>query len=280
MKLQRFIYTIVFCLLLASCSSKRVVTTNPNNKKVVVVKEEKQDEPVTVITDEPQKVTTISKHIENLRTQNSRLNKRTLQYIGKFAPIAISEMHRAKIPASITLAQGILESGNGLSDLATRSNNHFGIKCHKGWNGESVEHDDDELGECFRKYDHPDKSYVDHSEFLTGRKRYASLFRLDKNDYVGWARGLRRAGYATDRKYPQKLIGLIERYELYKFDDFSNTFEVTQEEQKPTNTYYKVQQGDTLYSISQRYKTTVEKLKQLNGLKNNNLSIGQRLLVK
>lgn len=280
MKLQRFIYTIVFCLFLASCSSKRVVTTKPNNKKVVVVKEEKQDEPITVITNEPQKVTTISKHIENLRTQNPRLNKRTLEYIGKFAPIAISEMHRVKIPASITLAQGILESGNGLSDLATRSNNHFGIKCHRGWRGSSVSHDDDEEAECFRKYVHPDKSYVDHSKFLTGRKRYVNLFRLDKNDYIGWARGLRRAGYATDRKYPQKLIGLIERYELYKFDDFSNSFQGSSTIQETAITYHKVQQGDTLYSISQRYKTTVEKLKQLNKLKNNNLSIGQRLLVQ
>ena len=110
------------------------------------------------------------------------------------------------IPASITLAQGILESGSGKGELTRKSNNHFGIKCHRNWTGDRAYHDDDEKGECFRRYNHPMYSFNDHSQFLTGRKRYAFLFKLRKDDYKGWARGLRKAGYATDKKYPQKLI--------------------------------------------------------------------------
>ena len=130
-------------------------------------------------------------------------------------------MEKYKIPASITLAQGILESGNGLSTLAKKSNNHFGIKCHKGWKGERVYHDDDEKGECFRKYTYVQTSYEDHSKFLTSRQRYAGLFKLKKTDYKGWARGLKKAGYATDKKYPKKLIKIIQDYKLYEFDKFT-----------------------------------------------------------
>ena len=116
------------------------------------------------------------------------------------------------IPASITLAQGILESGAGRSALSKKSNNHFGIKCHKGWTGQRVFHDDDELQECFRKYKDPKYSFRDHSLFLTQRSRYEGLFAYKKNDYKSWAKGLRKAGYATDPKYPQKLINIIETY--------------------------------------------------------------------
>ena len=136
-------------------------------------------------------------------------------------PLAVLEMHEYKIPASITLAQGILESGNGRSQLASKSNNHFGIKCHKGWKGQRVYHDDDAKGECFRKYTYVATSYKDHSKFLSTRRRYADLFKLRKTDYKGWARGLKKAGYATDRKYPKKLIKIIEDYKLYEFDKFS-----------------------------------------------------------
>src|SRR5690606_1187377 len=127
-------------------------------------------------------------------------------YIETFAEIAQFEMKAYGIPASITLAQGILESGSGRSDLTRRTNNHFGIKCHAGWEGEYYFHDDDEKGECFRKYNHPMYSFRDHSIFLTSRSRYAFLFHLKKDDYKAWAKGLREAGYATDRHYPQKLI--------------------------------------------------------------------------
>lgn len=127
-------------------------------------------------------------------------------------------MKEFKIPASITLAQGILESGSGNSNLAKNANNHFGIKCHKGWTGKTFIMDDDEKNECFRKYKDPADSYRDHSEFLTQRGRYSFLFEYETTDYKSWAKGLKKAGYATNPKYPQLLIGLIEKYELYQYD--------------------------------------------------------------
>ena len=144
--------------------------------------------------------------------------KSTDEYITFYKDIAVAEMKQYGIPASITLAQGILESGSGRGRLAVKANNHFGIKCHD-WEGAKIFHDDDRAQECFRKYEDANRSFRDHSEFLANRKRYAKLFELDKDDYKGWAKELRRAGYATDRKYPEKLISLIERYQLYKFDD-------------------------------------------------------------
>ena len=127
-------------------------------------------------------------------------------------------MYRTGVPASITLAQGLLESGYGLSELAVKGNNHFGIKCHNTWTGAKVYHDDDTKGECFRKYDSPEESFRDHSDFLRYRDRYKFLFDLELTDYKGWAHGLRKAGYATDPKYPEKLIRLIEEHELYLYD--------------------------------------------------------------
>lgn len=135
-------------------------------------------------------------------------------YVATYAPIAISEMQRTGVPASITLAQGILESYSGQSDLVRRSNNHFGIKCKSEWTGPSVSHDDDARGECFRKYESPEASYRDHSDFLRNRKHYAFLFDLDPADYEAWAHGLKKAGYATNPKYPQLLIRLINEYNL------------------------------------------------------------------
>jgi LysM repeat protein len=127
-------------------------------------------------------------------------------------------MYRSGVPASITLAQGLLESRYGLSELATKGNNHFGIKCHNDWQGGKVYHDDDRKGECFRKYDSPEQSFRDHSDFLRYRDRYKFLFDLEVNDYKGWAYGLKKAGYATDPAYPAKLIKLIEDYRLYMYD--------------------------------------------------------------
>lgn len=138
-------------------------------------------------------------------------------YIEKYSYLAIKEMKEFRIPASITLAQGILESGNGESRLATEGNNHFGIKCHN-WEGEEIYADDDEENECFRKYNKVEDSYRDHSLFLSKRGRYSFLFKLNITDYKAWAKGLKKAGYATSPTYAEKLISLIERYNLQKFD--------------------------------------------------------------
>ncbi|MCM4159564.1 LysM peptidoglycan-binding domain-containing protein [Antarcticibacterium flavum] len=203
------------------------------------------------------------------------------EYIDTYAAIAQEEMRLYKIPASITLAQGILESGAGRGDLTRRANNHFGIKCHE-WTGDRVYHDDDRSQECFRKYNDPKFSYRDHSLFLAERRRYAALFDLEISDYKGWAKGLRAAGYATDRLYPNKLIDLIERYQLYNYDN-----EVLGVQPRRSNnpvarsagTRHVVQKGDTLYSIAKRYNTTVELIQRQNNLNSTNISIGQELSV-
>ncbi|MBR4561128.1 MAG: glucosaminidase domain-containing protein [Bacteroidales bacterium] len=143
------------------------------------------------------------------------------EYIQTYKDIAMREMRDHKIPASITLAQGLLESGAGNSALAREAKNHFGIKCHKGWEGDTYIMDDDEKNECFRKYDNAEESFVDHSLFLTTRSRYAALFDLDITDYEGWARGLKAAGYATNPKYAQLLIDRIKLYDLAKYDEIA-----------------------------------------------------------
>lgn len=145
-------------------------------------------------------------------------SKATLDYIDKYKDIAMTEMVDHKIPASITLAQGILESGNGNSELSRKSNNHFGIKCHKNWTGKRTYHDDDAKGECFRVYDSPADSYRDHSMFLVNGQRYAFLFELKITDYKAWAKGLKQAGYATLPTYANVLIRLIENYNLTQYD--------------------------------------------------------------
>ena len=144
------------------------------------------------------------------------------RYIQKWAPTAVREMYRSGVPASITLAQGILESRYGLSALASEGNNHFGIKCHKDWKGKSMRYDDDAKGECFRVYDSADESFQDHSDFLRYRDRYKFLFELKTTDYKGWAYGLKKAGYATDPNYPAKLIKYIEDYKLYEYDTMTS----------------------------------------------------------
>jgi hypothetical protein len=144
-------------------------------------------------------------------------NENILLYIDTYKEAAVAEMKRSGIPASITLAQGIHETMAGTSDLVKKSNNHFGIKCNNNWTGESVSHDDDLRGECFRKYDDPMDSYRDHSDFLKTRERYAFLFEIDPLDYEDWAKGLKKAGYATNPKYPQILIKLIEDYHLQDY---------------------------------------------------------------
>ncbi|MGO4912665.1 glucosaminidase domain-containing protein [Leeuwenhoekiella sp. W20_SRS_FM14] len=201
-------------------------------------------------------------------------------YINHFAPIAKEEMRLYKIPASITMAQAVLESGAGNGNLTKKANNHFGIKCHN-WTGEVVYHDDDEAGECFRKYRDPKFSFRDHSLFLTGRSRYADLFDLDPDDYKGWAKGLRKAGYATDPKYPQKLIAIIERYAMYNYDAEILGTKVKDFKPEPSDrvVLHKVVKGETLYSISRMYNLTVDELKKNNGLRDNTISVGQQLNV-
>lgn len=147
----------------------------------------------------------------------AQLNQSSVEYIQAYRQLAMEEMVRTGVPAAITLAQGILESRSGQSELVTRSNNHFGIKCRNDWMGERVYHDDDEKGECFRSYPTAEQSYKDHSDFLRNSSRYAALFSLAPEDYQGWAYGLKKAGYATDPKYAQLLIKLIDDYGLQQY---------------------------------------------------------------
>ena len=270
MKVKLF-FAVLCILILASCSSSRKISTKKNNNVKAV------ENPINKLPSVRQQ-----QHVKKLEKGNKSLNKHTLQYIKKYAPLAVLEMHKYDIPASITLAQGILESGNGRSQLASKSNNHFGIKCHVGWKGQKVYHDDDEKGECFRKYKFVETSYKDHSEFLSGRRRYANLFKLRKSDYKGWAKGLKAAGYATDRKYPQKLISLIERYNLHEFDKEVLGDSYTEYKEPITNEVvtYTVVKGDTLYSISRKYNISVKEHQNINGLNDNTISIGQAIIVK
>ena len=150
----------------------------------------------------------------NDSNNNISIEQKIKRYIKLYAPIARKQMKVYKIPASVTMAQGILESGYGEATLAKKGNNHFGIKCHKDWKGKKIFHDDDEENECFRSYSNPVKSYKDHSLFLANRDRYRFLFDLNSKDYKSWAEGLKKAGYATDPEYSKKLISLIERFNL------------------------------------------------------------------
>ena len=179
------------------------------------------------------------------------------RYIQKWAPTAVREMYRSGVPASITLAQGILESRYGLSSLATEGNNHFGIKCHKDWKGKSMRYDDDAKGECFRVYDSADESFQDHSDFLRYRDRYKFLFDLKTTDYKGWAYGLKKAGYATDPGYPAKLIKYIEDYKLYEYDTMT-TSEVTERLEGAVDNKVEVSSGDSK-EVSGRKTVAVKK---------------------
>lgn len=185
----------------------------------------------------PRKICIITLIIMSLVSVNcfaqKQQSKETLDYIEKYKDIAMTEMVKNKIPASITLAQGILESGNGNSVLATKGNNHFGIKCHSDWKGRTMRMDDDAPKECFRVYDNAEASFRDHSNFLK-RDRYKALFDLKITDYEGWAKGLKKAGYATLPTYASVLIKLIENYELYKYDEMvmSGKFKVKGKKEK------------------------------------------------
>jgi hypothetical protein len=268
----------LFCLLLCACSShKKVVSISGRDAKRN--NEQLQKERKSAISNYP--------------------TYTTLQYIDRFKTIAIQEMNLYGIPASITLAQGLFESGNGNGELARVANNHFGIKCTSDWKGKSYYKDDDQVNDCFRVYDRAEDSFRDHSEFLK-RKRYAKLFELDKNDYVGWANGLKEAGYATNPKYPQLLIGVIQKYSLDQYDRPEDSIQKIKREDRvlaqinqnigkaikdslvqatPVDKTYTIKQGDTLYAISKRFGLTVDELKTLNNMADNTIKIGQKLVI-
>jgi len=288
MNFRIFVTILIGCLLLGSCKSKKVVVykkrTPTARKSAPIVRKAPQTK---TRTSTPQKrPTTVHKAPKTRKSQKKSApsygsyNVKIENYIDQYADIAMEQMEQYKIPASITLAQGILESGAGTGNLTLKANNHFGIKCHN-WKGARVYHDDDEKGECFRKYSTAKFSFQDHSLFLTGRSRYLSLFKLGRDDYKGWAKGLREAGYATDPKYPKKLISLIERYKLYLHD--AKVLGKDPKKAKKivgTSEQHTVKKGDTLYSVSKKYKITVDQLKEYNGLENNTIHEGQTLYVK
>jgi LysM repeat protein len=214
-----------------------------------------------------------------------------LEYVEKYKDEAVKEMLMHGVPASITLAQGMLESGNGNSPLAVYANNHFGIKCHRGWEGLTFIQDDDTKNECFRKYASVQDSYSDHSAFLSGRSRYASLFDLKKTDYKGWAKGLKKAGYATNPKYPQLLIGIIEKHVLFEYDRVKEMPSIRPEPQEFANRpllkgrkvlihngvkYILVKQGDTYFKIANNLEMMLWQVYKYNDLrKNDKLKSGQ-----
>ena len=181
-------------------------------------------------------------------------------YIQQYQDIAVNHMHEYGIPASIKLAQGILESSYGTSKLAKESNNHFGIKCHKDWAGAVVYHDDDEKDECFRKYDFVEDSYLDHSLFLVNKERYSSLFELKKNDYRNWARGLKKAGYATNPDYANKLIQLIETYNLSYYDNKETDFVLKEE------SLYKIKQYNYVQYVTAKAEDTYDEIAEYLGV--------------
>jgi len=271
MNTKPILFILILALSFQSCKSKkRVVSSKTKTKTEKVVIDDKRDKVVKKDIKTETKITTPPK--------NATYAEVVSIYINNYSGIAKEEMLQYGIPASITLAQGILESGAGRGTLTKKANNHFGIKCHSTWTGERVYHDDDEKGECFRKYRDPRYSFRDHSLFLSQRSRYQNLFTLKKRDYKGWAKGLKKAGYATDPKYPAKLINIIERYDLTQYDDevLGGKVKIANLDESKISTYT-VQKGETLYSISRRFNMTVDALKEYNGLNSNTISVGQVL---
>jgi len=252
--MKKVVIYLIILILTFSCGTKRVIYNNKTEEPKKEVKSKKKKSKKK----KPKEVVIVPKILN------------TEDYVKFYSNIAMDEMIQFGIPASITLAQGILESGAGKGRLAVQANNHFGIKCHD-WNGKKIYHDDDEEQECFRKYDNPEYSYRDHSLFLTNRGRYSFLFDFKKDDYKKWARGLKKAGYATDPKYSQKLIDLIERYELYKYDN---------KVLKKKNKLYKVKRGDTVYSISKKFNMPVDLIIKMNNIKDYELSVGETIIIK
>ena len=267
------LFSIFACaLFISSCSVTKSVRNKP---RVAVIESTPAKEGVSQT-----QAIAIKPATEKIKRPLTTQQK-VARYLEIFGPIAQREMKQYKIPASITLSQGLLESGFGEGRLAVEGNNHFGIKCHRTWQGDKIYHDDDEKGECFRVYADAGESYRDHSLFLSERDRYAFLFRLGKRDYKAWAKGLKKAGYATDPKYPEKLIRLIERFDLAQYDKKDAQEIMVQNTKVPSSneSVYVVQQGDTLYSIARKLKVDLNVLKRKNGLKDNTIQLGQELIL-
>ena len=294
---------LIILILVTACGSTApvVVATRPKPivKKVIVPKKVE----TVVVTPTPKVVTAPKINDSQVLEATSKVkvtNAMVAAYIAKYKEIAKNNMQQFGIPASITLAQALLESGSGTGSLCLQANNHFGIKCRADWTGPTVKYDDDVLQECFRKYTDPKDSFKDHSSFLLSKPWYAKLFKLDIKDYKAWARGLKDAGYATDPLYPQKLIAIIEKNKLHDIDN-----EVKSDATKPkiaepeiieiledstalndievkTNidNSYIVQPKDTMYSLSKKFNISVDELKILNNMTENNLSIGQIIKIK
>ena len=262
-----FIFKVIFSTILItftiSCGTSRKLISN----KKVLENPKKEIVPIEQSNAIPIKILSTKEKIEI--------------YIDQYSFIAKDEMKAHKIPASIILAQGILESGMGYSRLAKEGNNHFGIKCHKNWSGEKIYHDDDERGECFRVYKNVASSFRDHSLFLKNRQRYSPLFKMKLSNYKGWAKGLKKAGYATDPEYAEKLISLVERFELMRFDSkiFKRQIEKYNPNKQTPNFVHKVKKGDTLYSVSKQYGVALEYLVKFNDIKNQTIFIGQELKI-
>lgn len=294
-----------FCLIfLASCSTQKKTVSNNKGKSVIQTSKptattsspaNTSSRPASTNVSKPTLSESTSPKEELKATSTVKITQQVvLDYIDQFKETAKSNMKEFGIPASITLAQGILESGAGTARLSVQANNHFGIKCHKEWQGDQIFHDDDAKDECFRKYKDPSESFRDHALFLSTRKYYVQLFTLEKDNYKAWAKGLKDAGYATDPKYPDKLTSLIERYQLHRFDAEVLGKPVLADEKPKSNPSsnsnssnettliktHRVEKGDTLYSLSRKYQMTLEELKKMNNLNDNNISIGQILKVK
>lgn len=265
---------ILFGLILTSCGTAKKVRINTSKTST--------SQAITKQTQSPFEAPKPSAPTTKITNKD-----RALAYIETFAPIAQQEMRIYKIPASITLAQGLLESAIGQGRLAQEANNHFGIKCHKEWTGKQIFHDDDAKGECFRVYEDAKESYRDHSLFLKTRSRYDFLFDIKSTNYKAWAKGLKKAGYATDPKYPDKLIDLIERYDLHRFDsdrkiktkDLVENEPVEEKKSPIAPAVHRVEKGDTLYSISKKYKVSVDLLIEHNKLKAQTIFPGQELSI-
>lgn len=295
------LFLVLLIVFMAACNSNQAVvrTSKPDPRKTASAPTVQRVKKPIYRPNIPRKNETVAQKPTTTTSQNNNqtevleattrvkvTTEMVLAYIEQYKAVAKDNMVRTGIPASITMGQAILESGAGTGPLSVQANNHFGIKCHKEWNGPSIRYTDDEENECFRKYDQPSESFRDHSYFLTSRPRYAELFQFGKDDYKSWAYGLKAAGYATDPKYPDKLIGLIERYQLQRFDaevlgkEYTTIVKSQPIAYENTPETYTVVKGDTLYSISKKFNISIDELKKKNNLIDNTLSLGQSIIVK
>lgn len=305
---NKAVYLIIILFSFTSCLPRHEVIRSTDNRQADGRPADNRQADNRVAAAEPPRTGASTTSPATLRPGTSLAG---INYIERYRNIALEEMERHGIPASIKLAQGLLESGNGSSRLAREANNHFGIKCAGDWVGGRIFHDDDEENDCFRVYQHAEESFRDHSQFLL-RRRYEKLFALDKRDYRAWAAGLKEAGYATNPRYAELLVDLIERYELYQYDQMggmrfaashpeiekpkaieSKPIENTRRENTHresagaqtvnktpvTMKIHEVMGGETAATIASRYGITLQELLTINGLRSQELHRGQLLIV-